>query len=271
MPVAIAPSTGFVGNQLTNLGTISNSGIEGRLTLTLIQRQALNLETGVTLATNTNKLVAFGDERAPIIFGSYAPSQRYQEGYPLGGMWAQRVQRNPDGTIVKVSGRPVLDTASVYMGPSVPPREMSFTSDATLLRRLHGHILFDYKAGAYQFNVKDWRRDRAGVSWETVDPKADPDEVLVRQFASQTYLHIQPADFLKLRDVSFSYDLPVDFAKRYVERASINVSGHNLKVWTKYGGADPEVNFNGVSTFNRNDSWTVPMTRRYSASLTVNF
>jgi len=31
------------------------------------------------------------------------------------------------------------------------------------------------------------------------------------------------------------------------------------------------VNFNGVSTFNRNDSWTVPMTRRYSASLSVNF
>jgi hypothetical protein len=148
---------------------------------------------------------------------------------------------------------------------------MSFTSDATLLRRLHGHILFDYKAGAYQFNVKDWRRDRAGVSWDTVDPKADPDEVLVRQFASQTYLHIQPADFLKLRDVSFSYDLPVDFAKRYVERASVSVSGHNLKIWTKYGGADPEVNFNGVSTFNRNDSWTVPMTRRYSASLTVGF
>src|SRR4029079_14343308 len=52
---------------------------------------------------------------------------------------------------------------------------------------------------------------------------------------------------------------------------SFGVSGHNLKVWTKYGGADPEVNFNGVSTFNRNDSWTVPMTRRYSASLTVGF
>ena len=37
-------------------------------------------------------------------------------GYPLGAFWAQRVQRNADGTIVKVAGRPVLDTASVYMG-----------------------------------------------------------------------------------------------------------------------------------------------------------
>ena len=50
------------------------------------------------------------------------------------------------------------------------------------------------------------------------------------------------------------------------------LAGHNLKVWTKYGGADPEINFNGgSSTFNRNDSWTVPMTRRYSLSLSVNF
>jgi hypothetical protein len=248
-----------------NLGTISNSGIEGKLNVTLVQRRTLDLETGISLATNSNELVSFGDGRAPIIFGSYAPSQRYQVGYPLGAMWAQRVQRNADGAIVKVAGRPVLDTASVYMGPSVPTREMSFTSDATILRRLRGHILFDYKAGHYQFNVKDWRRDRAGVSWETVDPTADPDEVLVRQFASQTYLHIQPADFIKLRDLSFTYDLPVQWAKKYMERASVSVAGHNLKIWTKYGGADPEV------TFNRNDSWTVPMTRRYSASVTVNF
>ncbi len=273
MQVSSAPSSGFVGNQLQNIGTISNSGIEGRLTVAWLRRQALDWETGVSLATNSNELVAFGDARAPIIFGSYAPSQRYQEGYPLGGMWAQRVQRNADGTPVLVSGRPVLDTASVYMGPSVPTREMSFTSDATLMQRLRFHVLFDYKAGHYQFNVKDWRRDRAGVSQETFNPqtKLDSGEVLVRQFASQTYLHIQPADFLKLRDVSFSYDLPVNWAKRYMERATVSVSGHNLKIWTKYGGADPEVNFNGISTFNRNDSWTVPMTRRYSASLTVNF
>jgi hypothetical protein len=215
--------------------------------------------------------VSFGDDRAPIIFGSYAPSQRYQVGFPLGAYWAQRVQRNADGTIVKVAGRPVLDTASVYMGPSVPTREMAFTPTVTVFNRLHLRSLFDYKSGHYQFNVKDWRRDRALVSWETVDPAANADEVLVRSFASQTYLHIQQADFLKLRDVSVSYDLPVGRVRRFVDRAAITVAGHNLKVWTKYGGADPEVNFNGVSTFNRNDSWTVPMTRRYSASLAVNF
>jgi len=274
MPVAIAPSTGFVGNQLVNLGTISNSGVELSVTTTPIRRPSLVADLTITMSTNKNRLVSFGDDRAPIIFGSYAPSQRYQVGYPLGAFWAQRVQRNADGTIVKVGGRPVLDTASVYMGPSVPTREMAFSPSVTVLDRLHLRGLLDYKAGHYQFNVKDWRRDRALVSWETVDPAANPDEVLVRSFASQTFIHIQPADFLKLRDLSLAYDLPiarVTRLKRYVDRATVSVAGHNLKVWTKYGGADPEVNFNGISTFNRNDSWTVPMTRRYSASLSVAF
>ena len=192
-------------------------------------------------------------------------------GYPLGGFWAQKVRRNADGTPVLVSGRPILDAASVYMGPSVPTREMAFSTGITMWQKLRFRGLLDYKAGHYQFNVKDWRRDRSGVSWETVNPKADPNDVLVRQFASQTFLHIQQADFVKLRDLTLSYDLPVRMIERYVSRATLSVSGHNLKIWTKYGGADPEVNFNGTSTFNRNDSWTVPMTRRYSASLSVGF
>ena len=186
-------------------------------------------------------------------------------------MWAQQVRRNADGTLLKVAGRPVIDTASVYMGPSIPTREVAFSTGVRVFERVNIHGLLDYKAGHYQFNVKDWRRDRAGVSWDTVNPAADPDDVLVRTFASQTLLHIQKADFLKLRDVSVSYDVPKAMTRGLLERATLSAAGHNLKIWTKYGGADPEVNFNGVSTFNRNDSWTVPMTRRYSLSLSVAF
>lgn len=271
IPVAVAPSTGFTGDQLTNLGEISNKGIELLLTTTAVQRKSVTVDATISLATNSNELVSFGDDRAPIIFGSYAPSQRYQEGTPLGAMWAQRVQRNADGTLLKVNGRPVLDTASVYMGPSVPTREITGSTTVLLFGKLRLQGLLDYKAGHYLFNVKDWRRDRAGVSWETANPAADPDDVLVRQFASQTYLHIQQADFLKLRDLSVSYDLPTRWLGGASRRATITAAGHNLKIWTKYGGADPEVNFNGTATFNRNDSWTVPQTRRYSASIALNF
>ena len=188
-------------------------------------------------------------------------------------MWAQRVQRDANGKLIKnANGQPILETESVFMGPSAPTSEIAFSSTLRFLKNFRLYGLLDHKGGHYQFNVKDWRRDRAGLTWETVDPSADPDEVLARKFASQTYIHIQPADFTKLRDLSLSYDLPDMVISRFAERVTLTAAGHNLKVWTKYGGADPELNFNGgESTFNRNDSWTVPMTKRYSLSLSVTF
>lgn len=271
MPVANPLSTGFSGNQLVNLGTIANSGFELAINGTIYQSQPVTVDATLTLATNHNKLLSFGDGRAPIIFGDYAPVQHYEVGFPLGAYWAQQVKRNPDGTPVLVNNRPVIDPVSVYMGPSVPTKEMSLSPGVTLFQKVRLRSLFDYKGGHYLFNVKDWRRDRSGVSWATVNPAADPNDVIVRQFATQTYLHIQQADFVKLRNVSLSYDLPTTMMQRYIDQATLTVAGHNLKVWTKYGGADPEVNFNGNATFSRNDSWTVPMTRRYSVSLTVRF
>jgi TonB-linked SusC/RagA family outer membrane protein len=272
LPVAVPPSTGFAGTRLENLGTISNKGFEILLTAVPIDFKSLNVETTLTLSTNDNKLVSFGDERAPIIFGTYAPTQRYQVGFPLGGFWAQRVQYNPDGTLLKVNGRPVLQAESIYMGPSVPTKESSFSTSIRFFEKFRFFGLADYKGGFFQFNVKDWRRDRALVSWETANPQADPDVVLARSFASQTYFHVQKADFVKLRDLSLSYDLPAQLLRGVAERATFTVAGHNLKIWTKYGGADPELNFGGgTSTFNHNDSWTVPMTRRYSASMAVSF
>ena len=273
LPVDVPPSTGFAGTRLENLGTISNTGFEVAAFGTPFQSRPLTIETRVTLATNRNELVSFGDDRAPIIFGDYAASQRYQPGYPLAGMWAQRAQRDANGNLVKTSaGLPILDPVSIYMGPSVPTREMSFSTTFRIFESLRLYALLDHKAGHYQFNVKDWRRDRAGLTWETVNPDANPDDVLERRMASQTFLHIQPADFTKLRDVSLSYDIPSRLVRSFAENATLTLAGRNLRIWTRYGGADPEINFNGgSSTFGRNDSWTVPMTRRYSLSMAVNF
>lgn len=273
LPVAVPPSTGFAGTQLENLGTISNTGFEIVLNATPVRRNPLTIESTLSLSTNHNKLVSFGDERAPIVFGDYAPVQRYQVDFPLAAYWAQRVQYDANGVLIKnAAGQPILDPVSVYMGPSVPTREMSFSNDFIVFGNLRFHSLFDYKAGHYMFNVKDWRRDRAQLSWATVNPAADPDEVLARMFAAQNWYDVQKADFLKLRDLSLSYNLPARAVGRFADHVTLMLAGHNLRIWTKYGGADPELNFNGgTSTFNRNDSWTVPTPRRYTFSVAARF
>ncbi|HVS59707.1 MAG TPA: SusC/RagA family TonB-linked outer membrane protein [Gemmatimonadaceae bacterium] len=273
MRVQVPPSTGFAGTQLQNLGKIANSGFEMVLTATPLRRAQLTMESTLSLSTNHNRLVSFGDNRAAIVFGTYAPVQRYQEGYPLAAYWAQRVQYDASGKMIKnAAGQPIIDPVSVYRGPSVPTREMAFSNDFIIFEKLRLHSLFDYKGGHYLFNVKDWRRDRAAVSWATVNPQADPDEVLARKFAAENYFDIQKADFVKLRDLSLSYDLPAKLLGRVADRATLMFAGRNLKIWTKYGGADPEVSFDGGrDAFNRNDSWTLPNPRRYTVSLALGF
>ena len=102
----------------------------------------------VTAATYANcSVLSFGDDRAPIIFGSYAPSQRYQEGFPLGGMWAQRVQRDRPwtthfwaGTVrpkkpgrIRRAGRRTSDIVSTISGrKSARPWERSSNSKQRL-------------------------------------------------------------------------------------------------------------------------------------------
>jgi hypothetical protein len=54
-------------------------------------------------------------------------------------------------------------------------------------------------------------------------------------------------------------------------RATLSLAGHNLWIWSKYGGADPEVNTSGPNRFDRNDSWVVPQIRRYSTAIALTF
>lgn len=271
--VPIPPSIGFSGSQLQNLGEIANSGFELLITGRPYTSRAFSIEHTFSLTTNKNELVSFGDGRAPVIFGVYAPVHRFEEGYPLAGFWATRVARDSNGRIIRAAnGQPTVESQQIYMGPSLPTREMALGTTITLFGNFQMYALLDYKAGHYQFNVKDWRRDRSRVSWETVNPAVDPDDADELAFAGQTYKHVQPADFLKLRDLSVRYSVPQRLVSQLgIRSASISLSGHNLAIWTKYGGPDPEVNFHGNATFDRNDSWTLPMVRRITGAINLQF
>lgn len=271
--VPIAPSIGFSGSQLQNLGEISNQGFEFLFNVVPLITNNFRIENTISITTNKNELVSFGDERDQVIFGVYAPVHRFQEGYPLGSFWATRVQRDANGEVILgTNGQPLVEAEQVFKGPSAPTREIGLGTTVTMFGNIQLYALFDYKGGNYQFNVKDWRRDRSGVSWETVNPDANPREVAARRFAGQNDIHVQKADFIKFRDLSVRYIVPNRFLSRLnISGASITLAGHNLAIWTKYGGADPEINFHGASTFDRNDSWTLPMTRRFSASINLQF
>jgi hypothetical protein len=71
--------------------------------------------------------------------------------------------------------------------------------------------------------------------------------------------YIEPADFVRLREVSLSYSVPGTFAQRFLRAsgASFTVGARNVKLWSDYSGADPEVNTNTSDT-TRQEFLTVP-------------
>ena len=278
MSVPVPPSSGFSGSRYENLGETLNRGFEVSVTGTPVQRAAVTWDTRLSLTTNHNELVSFGYERDPILFGIYAFVQRFQEGYPLGGYWATGPQRNPDGTLVlNEAGGIVPDTAR-YVGPATPTREIAFSNTVTLFRNLQLYALLDHKGGHYLWNVKSLRRcwERRSNCWEVNDPDTDPDRrflLLNADLRNNNVDFIQPADFVKLRDLSLTYTLPDAWSGRFgSDRVSLTLAGHDLWVWAPdYMGPDPEVNFSGPDDFVRVDAWTAPMLRRITASVNVSF
>ena len=55
---------------------------------------------------------------------------------------------------------------------------------------------------------------------------------------------INDAKYLKLREVSLSYDVPTELAsKARAKSAGFTLSARNLHTWTPYTGLDPESEF----------------------------
>ena len=84
---------------------------------------------------------------------------------------------------------------------------------------------------------------------------------------------VEDASFLKLRNVTLSYDIPKAFlSKLRMSNASVYIQGNNLLTLTKYSGYDPEANQMGgsVITLPLNSGY-YPATRTFMIGLQIGF
>jgi len=275
------PSSGFFADHLVNVGEIANSGIEVLLTATPLYTRSVQWDASVAFSTNSNELVSFGD--APIeeiSFGSFATVQRHTPGYPMGGFWGLDVERDASGApILNSDGDVTLEAEAEYIGPSLPTREIGLTNTFTLFDDFRIFTNFDYKGGNYQWCAICSIRARIDQNTLLInDPNSDPAEVFAAK-SLQTRKWIKEADFIKLREISLSYQLPAALVENMrVDRANLTLSARNLWMWTKYefdqpglGSPDPEVNFNSIARFDRTDYASIPMLRSFAVSVRFAF
>jgi TonB-dependent starch-binding outer membrane protein SusC len=290
--VAIAPSTGFTSpaTRLTNLGEVTNKGFEVSLFGSPVQSSNFGWDTRINLATLKNELVSFGVPGKTVETPggqAYAAVQQHRPGYPLGGYWVLPPLRAADGSaLLTPAGAaqfPVGDTARRYFGQPQPTREIGFSNTFTIMRYFRIYSLFDYKGGHHIFNQKERNRCQSNDNCSRTNnpaarfPKTAADSVMFKELAvyrnaSPTPEWIQKADFIKLREISLTVDIPSAWVRRTgATSASFLLAGRNLALWSDYEGTDPEVNSYGGRNFVKVDAYALPMTRRLTAGFNIQY
>jgi hypothetical protein len=284
--VPVAPSEGFPGTRLVNLGRLMTRGVEAQVSGTLVERGRFVLQGALNLSRNANRVVDVG---GPAFVAEAGSSIQHRVGYPVGSWWSYRVVSaafNPDGSTRDVrcddgagGTTPCLDAAGavvaprVFLGRADPPNEGSVSATATVAGRVRLYGLVDWKTGHRQVDGHTAVRCQTlRVCPENLSP-LDHDPVRVAQYRSsalRTYTFVD-ASFARLRELSAAYTLPGPLARAARARTgTLTVSGRNLGLWTRWTGIDPEL-FQTAQQFDRTEQAQVPVLQQAVVSLNLTF
>jgi hypothetical protein len=269
----LAPSLGLATSRFENLAKTKNWGWEAGVNGTVIQTPYLSWNIGISGSTNSNEIVELGEGIEPIVFGV----QKHQEGYPLGAYWDEPFtfqDANGDGFIA--ADEITRGDTTEFIGYARPRYEMSLFNSLDIGSWFRISGLFDYRGGHYLYNNTERFRCRFRICAELSDPTT-PIEGQARAVAAaiasrQTAAgYIEPAWFIKLRELSFTFILPQSVTSRFgSDRATFTITGRNLLTITDYTGLDPELQ-GGIGNFGSSEFLTQPQVRYWTARLQLTF
>lgn len=225
---------------------IGNRGVEGTLAGTVLNGTAVGWDVRLSVWGNRNRVLTHNVP--PGFFsGAGTPVQMLLAGYPVGSYWTRPIQSyadaNGDGVIVPTEV--VLNPTFVWVGTPYPTHGAGLTSAWRLGSRWRVSAGLDYRAGHTLFNQTAWFRCRRifATCRERHDPQTSLADQAIAVAATLTVPaeYFEDADYLKLRELAVSVDLPPGVAAALGSRAgTITVAGRNLVTWTGYSGPDPE-------------------------------
>lgn len=185
------------------------------------------------------------------------------------------------------------ESAPQVLGKPFPTYNGSFGFNLQLVNNLRIQSLFNYSKGAKVYNISNRNVASQGNNFKaSEDLKAQlatqtpgtPEYIAtaneLAQYAGPRGNFIEKADFIRLSNVTISYDLGV-WAKKQTnglfKSCVLSLTGNNLWLTTNYGGIEPQIDSQGGSKRTRGISylssdWTaVPAPRSYAMSVNIGF
>lgn len=278
---AKAPSTGF-STQWINGGQIVNHGTEVELGVTPIRSDRFEWVSQTTYARQRGRVT-----RLPVP-GFIAGPGSFGLGSGFIGLGlSPSVIRGPGGCSIALAPRaastpfggrcPSANRLLAFVGDALPDYTMGFNNDLKF-GSFRISSLLDWRKGGKIINFTNNYFDGGLIPFGGLWPVQDTARTNARltAYRAEQAVYIESAGFLKLRELTLSYELPAILSKSLfngrAQHVRLELSGRNLKTWTKYTGLDPEVSNHGNGALGRiYDVTPYPPSRGYFFSVHTTF
>jgi hypothetical protein len=286
-------SDGFVAT-----GSTKNSGIEVLLSSMLVHTSTFTWKPSLNLTKLKNEIVSTTEDNSNINLGqaretlgnlitAYVPGK---EGPQILGY---DYKRDASGSIiVDASGLPIRTDNLVALGSVLPSFYGGLTNEFTY-KNFSLSVLVDYNFGNKLISSTSRNALSTGLSKETLVGRetgiiADgvtetgtkntvsvPAETYYPSISSRiTALHVKSGDFVKLRQVALSWQLPATLVQKtkVFKGAQLSLTGRNLLILHKDAdNIDPEESFGSTINYYGIEGRNLPPTRSIGVNLKVNF
>lgn len=289
MPV---PTTTGFENQMQNIGSVENKGIEFVLNTNNLTG-SLAWTTSLNFSYNKNEVTSLGNQDI-IDNGSARYMNVVKTGEPIGIFYGAEyagVDKTNGDALWYVNetdeqGNPVEPGATtnnfndayfVSLGNPTPPFigaitntlgykgiELSFTFQGVAGNKIH--LIGDQWMGANGAWFDNQLRSQLR-SWKNPGDITDIPEARLyygNGIESRNSRYLSDGSYLKLRSLMLSYELPENIVSKVkLDRIRIYIKGQNLLMLTRYEGWDPEVStdFLNDNVYSGCDFYSVPQPR----------
>jgi iron complex outermembrane receptor protein len=277
--VPIPAGTNFTNQILTNVGSLTNTGLEATVNVVAIDKGGVFLEFGANATYNRNEITQLNtlqnDEEDPgVLVGGIAGGvgntiQIHTVGFPTFSFYVYEQLYDEDGT-------PLQGEYADLNGDGVitPDDRYRFKQpDAQVFAGFYGNVKYNQwnagftmraEFGNYLYNnVNSNTANFAATGGTTGSLTNLVDDYFNTEFTTAEFLsdyYVEDASFLRMDNIYLGYD----FGKIANDKASLRMSlvAQNVFVISNYSGLDPEI-AGGI------DNNIFPRPRTYSISLTL--
>ncbi|UHG89253.1 SusC/RagA family TonB-linked outer membrane protein [Spirosoma oryzicola] len=289
-------STSGYNSVYLNVGKLNNRGIEALVTVNPVRSSNFGWNLSYNVAYNDSKVVKLADGINSMQMATSVGNWAYInsiEGRPYGTIVGTTRVRDANGNIVYDPTTGFAQKSALQeLGKGVPPLTMGLTNEFRY-KNFSLNVLLDGKFGNKVFSVMEVYANRMGKLKRTLEGRENGltvtgvtanGDAYTKTIAKEnlrnyydndknyTELFLHDGSFVKLRQVIFSYNIPVSTLKFVrLQSASVSFVARNLlTLYRQTDNFDPEQSFTNSSNQGF-ESLGLPRTRSYGLNLIVKF